>query len=80
MKPVAIVTCKLPPDLDAALEAVASRRHISKSDVIREALVMTLKKQKRRVKLTAYDLARNLCGSLDAPSASPNRPRKEATE
>ena len=77
---MAIITCKLPPDLDAALEAVASRRHISKSDIIREALVMTLRKQKRRVKLTAYDLARNLCGSLDGSPNLPNRTHKEVSE
>lgn len=32
------VTVKLSPEVDAALEAVSARRHISKSAVLREAL------------------------------------------
>lgn len=77
---MAIVTCKLPPELDAELEAIASRRHVSKSDIIREALTTTLRQQKRKVRLSAYDLARNICGSLDGPSDLSNRVHKEVSE
>jgi len=56
------ITCKLPENLDAQLEAVAEKRGISKSHLVREAIEENLRKEKKRVKLSAYDVMKAACG------------------
>ena len=50
------ITCKIPETVDAELEAIAEKRGISKSEFVREAIEHNLQRQKKQVKLSAYDL------------------------
>lgn len=61
------ITCKIPPELDAQLEAVAHQKHVSKSEIVRGALEKDLKENSKRMRLTAYDLVKHLSGSLHGP-------------
>lgn len=56
------ITCKIPGELDAELEAVAEKRGISKSEFVREAIEHNLERQK--VKLPAYDVMKDACGII----------------
>ena len=56
------ITCKIPDEVSARLEAAARRRRIPKSQIIREALVANLKKNKS--KPSAYDLMKDVCGII----------------
>jgi metal-responsive CopG/Arc/MetJ family transcriptional regulator len=56
------ITCKLPDGLDAKLEALAQKRGVSKSEVVREALERTLQETSKRLKPSAYDLMKDCCG------------------
>jgi metal-responsive CopG/Arc/MetJ family transcriptional regulator len=58
------ITCKVPEKLAAQLDALARTERRSKSALVREALENRLKAQRRRGKVTAYDLVKHLCGSL----------------
>ena len=55
------ITCKIPTALDAELEAVADKRRVSKSVVVRQALETTLKQQKD-APVSAFDLMKDGCG------------------
>jgi hypothetical protein len=56
------ITCKIPDDLNARLEAEAGRKLLPKSAVVREALERSLKQPKASRRQTAFDLVKNLCG------------------
>lgn len=58
------ITCKLPEILDAELAAVAGKRGISKSDLVREAIEENLKKEKRRTRVSAYEVMKDACGII----------------
>ncbi len=58
------ITCKIPERIDTELEAVAEKRGVSKSKVIREAIEANLEEQKRRVKLSAHDVMKDACGVI----------------
>jgi len=58
------ITCKVPEKLAAQLDALARAERRSKSALVREALEDRLKAKRRRGQVTAYDLVKNLCGSL----------------
>ena len=73
---MATITCKLPEALDAELEAVAEKRGVSKSEVIREALEASLPEQRRRAGLSAFDVMKPACGILkDGPRYLATNPR-----
>lgn len=63
---VQTITCKIPPSLNAKLEAVANKRGLSKSDVVREALETQLPEQQRKAGLSAHDLMKHACGVVDS--------------
>ena len=56
------ITCKIPEALDAHLEAVAAKRGVSKSAVLREALEANLHQQEAEANLTAFDLMKGAAG------------------
>jgi Arc/MetJ-type ribon-helix-helix transcriptional regulator len=58
------ITCKIPTQLDAAIETAARRKKLSKSEVIRQALRAGLPKHTRLAAASAYDLAKHLAGSV----------------
>lgn len=58
------ITCKLPEALDAELEAVAKKRGVSKSEVVREAIEANLPEQKEQAGLSAYDVMKAARGIL----------------
>jgi predicted transcriptional regulator len=62
------ITCKIPERLDAELEAAAHQRRVSKSRIVREALEQRLRRSRRVAAVTAYDLAKSVCGTLRGPS------------
>jgi len=69
------LTCKIPERLDAELEAAARQLRVSKSKIIREALEQRLKRSRKAATLTAYDLAKSVCGTLHGPSDLATNPR-----
>ena len=56
------ITCKIPKELDAGLEAAARQRRVTKSQIVRDALVASLRKAKPKV--SAFDLVKDLCGVI----------------
>ena len=58
------ITCKIPERLDAELEAVAERRGVSKSKVVRESIEATLPEQKKQAGISAFDVMREACGII----------------
>lgn len=56
-----VITCKIPELLDAALEAKARQRRVSKSRIVREALERSLEGRKAPP-LSAYDVMKSACG------------------
>jgi Arc/MetJ-type ribon-helix-helix transcriptional regulator len=70
------ITCKLPEALDAELEAVAEKRGVSKSEVVREAIEASLPEQSRRAGLSAFDVMQSASGILkDGPHDLATHPR-----
>ena len=61
---MATITCKISENLNAELDAVAQKRGVSKSVVVREAIEANLGEQKKRAGLSAYDAMKNACGIL----------------
>jgi Arc/MetJ-type ribon-helix-helix transcriptional regulator len=62
------ITCKLPEKLDAELEAIAREQHVSKSDIVRDALEGQIRQKRGRKAPRAFDLVKDLCGSVKGPS------------
>ena len=58
------ITCKIPEKLDVELEAVAEKRGVSKSEVIREAIEASLADPRHRVALSAFDVMKEACGII----------------
>jgi len=56
------ITCKIPDDLNARLEAEAARKLLPKSALVRDALERSLKHRKGSPRQTAFDSVKNLCG------------------
>ena len=62
------ITCNISEKLNAELEAMACRRGVSKSTVVRQALEKHLKRSKKKTPVLAFDLVRSLSGSLHGPA------------
>ena len=58
------ISLKLPDDLLADLEQEAKARGLTKSDLIRQSLELSLRERPGRVVASCYDQARDLAGSL----------------
>lgn len=69
------ITCKIPENLNAELEAAARRRRVGKSQIVREVLEQGLKQRKAAKAVTAYDLVRDICGTLRGPGDLTTNPR-----
>ena len=70
------ITCKIPDDLNERLDAEASRKLLSKSDLVREALERSLKRGKEKRAGTAFDRVRDLCGIIkDGPTDMSTNPK-----
>ena len=69
------ITVKLPEDLDARLEAEADSRRVSKSQVVREALVSALNRSSTQEAPSAYNAMKGACGIVDdgPPDLSTNK-------
>ena len=56
------ITCKIPDEVRARLEAAARQRRVPKSQIVREAIVASLKRKKPLV--SAFDLIKDACGII----------------
>ena len=71
-----VITCKIPEDLDAKLEATARQRRVSKSSLVREALERHVGRPgSKRSKPSALDMVRHLCGRLHGPRDASTNPK-----
>ena len=59
------ITVKIPEDLDAKLEVEADSRRVSKSEVVREALIAALDRSSTREAPSAYNAMKGACGIVD---------------
>lgn len=62
------VTCKLSEQLDADLELAAREEGRSKSQIVRQALESQLRRRNSKRSPRAYDLVKDLSGSLPGPA------------
>jgi Arc/MetJ-type ribon-helix-helix transcriptional regulator len=76
---VRTITCKIPEKLDTELEAIARRKKTSKSEVVRDAILTSIEREKDQVRLSAHDLMQEGCGIVRGPERdrSWNRKRLE---
>lgn len=58
------ISLKLPDDLLANLDNEARKRRVTKSALVRESLEKALHQQPSSREVSAYDLARDLAGSV----------------
>ena len=58
------ITCKVPDGLDAKLEALAEKRGVSKSEIVRDSIARTVEEGLKNAKPSAYDLRKNACGII----------------
>lgn len=58
------LTLKVPDELAFQLEAEASRQRVSKSEILRNALVGSLRQSRSRKKASAYDLMKGRLGVI----------------
>jgi hypothetical protein len=70
------ITCKVSEKLNAQLEALARRRRLSKSAILREALESKTKASAKSPSPSAYDLVKHLCGSLRGPKDLSTNPEQ----
>lgn len=70
-----MITCKIPVNLDAKLEALARRERVSKSSIIRQAIEQRLRGAGNAAAPRAYDLIKHLCGSLRGSTVLSTSPR-----
>ncbi len=68
-----VLTCKIPDDLDSRLEELARRTKMPKSKVVRKVLEEAVQKCSKNG--TAFDLVKDLCGSLSGPSDLATNPK-----
>jgi len=64
---VKTLTLKLPVALDARLSKLARQRGTTKSALVRDALSALLENGRALKGVTAFDLAKDLCGCLEGP-------------
>lgn len=62
------LTMKVPEDLGNTLTALASRRGVSRSLLIRELLQASLRNVREGEAVSCLDMARDLVGRVDGPS------------
>jgi hypothetical protein len=67
------ITCKIPGQLKARLEAAARQWRVSKSAILRFALEKQL--ARRSTAPSAFDLVKHLSGSLHGPKNLSTNPR-----
>lgn len=69
------VSLRLPEMLDAKLSALAREQKRTKSEIVRDALEDFLKNGARPVRMSAYEMSRDLCGAVDdaPPDLSANK-------
>jgi predicted transcriptional regulator len=60
------LTLKVPDELAQKLAAVSARKRVSKSKIVREALIVVLRREKARPSL--YDRMKNGLGCIDSGS------------
>jgi hypothetical protein len=65
---VKTITCKIPESLNTELQAAAMAEGVSKSHVMRRALEKNLAKRPGKKSPRAFDLVKDLSGSLKGPS------------
>ncbi len=65
--------CSIPERLDARLEKLAQQAKVPKGKFVRKALEQVVRKP--RVNGIAFDLVRDLCGSLKGPSDLATNPK-----
>jgi predicted DNA-binding protein len=58
------ISVKIPHRLKLRVESESSRRGLSRSRLIREALEQVFGKEKRTPDATVFDLTKDLCGSV----------------
>lgn len=68
-----MLTCKIPDELDARIEALARQAKVPKAKVVRMVLEQTV--PKRRQNGTVFELVKDLCGSLSGPSDLATNPK-----
>ena len=59
-KAMTTITCKISDKVSADLEAIARQRRVPKSQIVREALAASFRKNKAQV--SAFDLIKDACG------------------
>jgi predicted DNA-binding protein len=70
------ITCKIPDELNAQLEAEASRKLLPKSALVREALERSFKHRRMASQQTAFDRVKDLCGIIkDGPKDISTNPK-----
>ncbi len=68
------LTLKIPDALKEKLKSYSKKLGISKSDIVREALVEYLEKDEMKKQGTFYDLAKDIAGSVqNEPDLSTNK-------
>jgi hypothetical protein len=67
------LTCSIPEKLDARLERLALQAKVPKHKIVRKALEQATRKP--HANGTAFNLVKNLCGSLSGPSDLATNPR-----
>ena len=72
---VKTITCKLPENLDAELETAAREEGLSKSQVVRKALEDRIRRNRAKRSPRAFDLVKDLSGSVKGPADLLTNPR-----
>jgi metal-responsive CopG/Arc/MetJ family transcriptional regulator len=62
------ITCKLPEKLAARLDSVARAEKRPKSAILRDAVEQRLKSRRLDSNVSAYDLMKQVVGTLEGPS------------
>jgi len=65
--------CRIPEKLDATLERLSQQAKVPKGKFVRKALEQAVRKPRRNG--SAFNLVRNLCGSLSGPSDLATNPK-----
>jgi len=65
--------CSIPEKLDARLEKVSKQAKMPKDKLVRKALEQAVRQH--RANGTAFNLVKNLCGSLSGPSDIATNPK-----
>ncbi len=70
------ITCKISDELNEQLEAEASRKMLSKSALVREALEHSFKRPRQARQRTAFDQIKDLCGIVkEGPADMSTNPK-----